>query len=270
LRRAYAADATTTELTWVSAPPLVLLAAATWDSGAALLAVAAVLLAATAWFAALPASRRWRPPARPAGAAAVSRGGGALGAPALRTLVLALVGVGVLFGATEVAVTAAADALGRGGAAGALLGMWGLGSFVGGVAATRWGTARSAPGLAALLAVLGAGHLALVPAAGSLLALGAVLALAGAMIAPILAGAYAMVDAAVPAGTVTEAFAWIATASAVGTSAGAALAGVVVEAAAPAAAFLVAGGAGVLAALVVAARRTTLPTDPAHLRTATV
>ena len=45
------------------------------------------------------------------------------------------------------------------------------------------------------------------------------------MIAPTCATAYAMVDAAAPAGTTTEAFAWLATAIAIGTSAGAAAAG---------------------------------------------
>ncbi len=258
LRRAYAADATTTELTWVSGPPLVLVAATLWDSRVALLLLAAVLVAATVWFAALPVSRQWRPPARPEVSGSGPTRGRALDSAAMRTLVLALLGVGVLFGATEVAATAAADALGAGAAAGALLGLWGVGSFAGGIAATRCGTARSGTGLAVLLAALGVGHLALVPAAGSIVALGAVITVAGAMIAPILAGAYAMVDGAAPAGTVTEAFAWIATASAVGSAAGAALAGVVVEAGSPIAGFAVAGGAGVLAALVVLARRDTV------------
>jgi MFS family permease len=264
LRRAYAADAATTELTWVSGPPLVVLAATFWDSGVALLVVAAVLVAATVRFAVLPASRYWRPaqhapgvvpgpvPARPVG--------GALGSAAMRTLVLVLVGVGVLFGATEVAVTAAAGALGHSAAAGPLLGLWGVGSFAGGVAATRSGGARTGTGLAVLLAALGLGHLALVPAAGSVVALGAVITVAGAMIAPILASAYAMVDGAAPDGTVTEAFAWIATSTAIGSSAGSALAGVVVDAVSPAAAFGVAGAAAVLVALLAVARRSTLST----------
>lgn len=250
LRRVYAADATTTELTWVTGPPLVLVAATVWDSGVALLGLAAVLAGATLRFAALAPSRRWRP-----GTAMTAPRGGGLGSPAMRTLVLALGGVGVLFGATEVAVTAAA-----GDAAGVVLGLWGVGSFAGGVAATRWGGARTGTGLAGLLVALAVGHLALAPAAGGVVALGVLTALAGVAIAPILASAYAMVDGAAPEGTVTEAFAWIATASAVGTSAGAALAGAVVDAASPAAAFGLAGGAAVLAALVVAARRRTLPT----------
>ena len=260
LRRAYAVDAATTELTWVAGPPLVLLVVAVADPGAALLAVAAVVVVGTLRFAALPASRRWRPVAAP------DRGwrpvGGGLATPGMRTLVLVLVGVGVLFGATEVAVTAYAGSLGSTAAAGPLLGLWGVGSLIGGaVAARAGGGARTADGLAVLLGALGAGHLALAGCSGSA-ATGLVIVAAGAMIAPVLATCYAMVDGAAPAGAVTEAFAWIATASAVGTSAGAALAGAIADTAGPAAAFAVAGAAGLLAALVAVVRRTTLPLTP--------
>jgi MFS family permease len=267
LRRAYAVDAATTELTWVAGPPLVLLVVAVADPGAALLAVAAVVVVGTLRFAALPASRRWRPVSAP------DRGrrpvGGGLATPGMRTLVLVLVGVGVLFGATEVAVTASAEALGSTVAAGPLLGLWGVGSLLGGaVAARAGGGARTADGLAGLLGALGAGHLALAGCSGSAVGSGVVLVAAGAMIAPVLATCYAMVDGVAPAGAVTEAFAWIATASAVGSSAGAALGGAIADTAGPAAAFVVAGAAGLLAALVAVARRTTLPPTPA-LPTAT-
>jgi hypothetical protein len=47
-----------------------------------------------------------------------------------------LAGTEVVFGATEVSVTAAAHALGGTAAAGPLLGLWGAGSFVGGIVAT--------------------------------------------------------------------------------------------------------------------------------------
>ena len=99
------------------------------------------------------------------------------------------------------------------------------------------GGARTGAGLALMLAALAAGHLALAAAAGSAVALAGVLALAGATIAPTYATIYAMVDHAAPAGTVTEAFAWLETAVAVGASIGAASAGAVAEAAGPAAAF---------------------------------
>src|SRR3954471_18482883 len=250
LRAAYAAESAAIELTWIAGPPLVLLVAVAWSTSAALVVCGAVLIAGTAAFAAQPASRGWRPapaPGRPSG--------GSLRAPAMRTLVLLLVFVGVVFGTVEVAVIAAVADLGSPGTAGPLLGLWGAGSLAGGVAAARMGGgARTGAGLALVLAALAAGHLALAAAAGSAVALAAVLVLAGATIAPTYATIYAMVDHAAPAGTVTEAFAWLSTAVAVGASIGAASAGAVADAAGPAAAFAVAGAAGTVAALVAALR----------------
>lgn len=65
-------------------------------------------------------------------------------------------------GATEVGVTAAATRFGSAGSAGPLLALWGVGSLAGGLAATRrGGSARTAGGLALILATLALGHAAL-------------------------------------------------------------------------------------------------------------
>ncbi len=85
-----------------------------------------------------------------------------------------------------------------------------------------------------------------------------VLLLAGAMIAPTEATIYAMVDRVTPAATMTEAFAWLATAMAVGGAVGAASAGLVVDRAGPTAGFALAGGAGALAILTTLLRSRTL------------
>src|SRR5919108_224245 len=107
--------------------------------------------------------------------------GSCLRAQAIRTVFVVLLAVGVVFGAVEVGVAAAAAALGSMGAAGPLLGIWGAGSLVGGMLAVRLGRgAGGAAGLAAVLALLTAGHLALIAAAGSVFALAAVLVVAGA------------------------------------------------------------------------------------------
>jgi predicted MFS family arabinose efflux permease len=254
IRAAYAAEAAYTELTWIAGPPLVLLVGAALSTGVALAFAGAILVAATVGFAAERPSRTWRPspgPGRPRG--------GALRTPAMRTLVVVLVALGVVFGAAEIGVAAAADALGSTAAAGPLLGIWGAGSLVGGLVAARaGGGARTGIGLALVLAGLAAGHLALAAAAGSVLALAAVLALAGATIAPTYASVFGMVDDAAPAGTVTEAFAWLNTAVAIGASVGAAAAGAVADASGPASTFVLAAGAGVVAALVAATRARTL------------
>jgi MFS family permease len=233
-RRAYAVDAAATEVTWVAGPPLALLL-----GRSALLVFAAILLVATVGFAV----------SGPVVAVSPRRAaaGSALAAPAMRVLVLVLAGAGVLFGATEVSITAAAGPA----TAGLLLGLWGAGSLAGGVVAARCGGGR---GLAPMLALLGAGHAALALAGGRVILLGGLLAVAGSLIAPILGCAYAMVDAAAPAGTATEAFAWLATASAIGTSLGAASAGALADAYGPAAGFLLAGVAATAAAVLAVPR----------------
>ena len=259
VRAAYALEASVVELTFIFGPPLALCIGALWSTGAALAAGGIVLLLATTAFAAQPASRNWRPaPAQPR-----ARGGSlrtpAMRTPAMRTLVLVLIAVGVLLGADEVAVVAAAKTLGSTTAAAPLLAIWGVGSFAGGLLAARLGGgARTAAGLALVLGALTAGHLALIPAAGSVVALGGALLLAGATIAPTEATIYAMVDRATPPATVTEAFAWLATAMAVGGAIGATSAGLLVDHAGPTSAFALAGGAGALAVLTTMMRSRTL------------
>ena len=199
---AFAFEASIVELTWIFGPPLALCIGALWSTGAALAFGGLVLLLGTGSFAAQPAAPR-RQPSRPARRPR----GGALRTPAMRTLVIVLVAVGVLLGASEVAVTAAAKTLDGTTAAAPLLAVWGVGSLAGGLLAARLGGARTGAGVALVLCALTAGSFALIPAAGSMLALGAVLVLAGAAISPTEAALYAMVDAAAPAGTMTEAFA---------------------------------------------------------------
>ena len=253
-RTAYAFEASVVELTWVAGPPLVLGVGALWSTGAALGAGGVVLMVATGAFAAQPASRTWRP----APAAARQRGG-AMRTAAMRTLIAVMLLVGVLLGADEVAVTAAAKALGGTSAAAPLLALWGVGSFAGGLLITRsGGGARTPAGLTLVLAALTAGHLALIPASGTILSLAAVLLLAGAAISPAEASLNAMVDGAAPPGATTEAFAWLASAIAIGGALGAAAAGTLIDRAGPTAAFALAGGAGALAVLLTALRTRTL------------
>jgi MFS family permease len=263
VRAAYALEASVVELTFIFGPPLALGIGALWSTGAALAASGVVLLLATTAFAAQPASRSWRPV--PAGR---RPRGGSLRAPAMRTLVFVLIAVGVLLGADEVAVVAAAKTLDSTTAAAPLLAVWGVGSFAGGLLAARHGGgARTAAGLTLVLGALTAGHLALIPAAGSVAALGGVLLLAGATIAPTEATIYAMVDHAAPAATMTEAFAWLATAMAVGGAVGAASAGLLVDRAGPTAGFALAGGAGALAVLTTMLRSCTLSAHQAPVIT---
>ncbi|MBM2620610.1 MFS transporter [Actinoplanes sp. LDG1-06] len=236
--RAYAVDAAATELTWIAGPPLALGVGSLAGTGVALASAGAVLVVATAAFALSPVSRSWRSSSFPRTRET------ALASPLMRALVVVLACVGIVFGATEVAVTASS-----GSHAGWLLALWGTGSLAGGVLAARLGGgARDGRTFALLLAALGLGHLLLAVAPPVLIAL------AGTAIAPILASAYAMVDAAAPAGTATEAFAWLATATAIGTAVGAAAAGFLADFASPATGFVLGGVAAGVAALIAAAR----------------
>ncbi len=259
LPAAYTFEATAIELTFIFGPPLALGLAAVWSTGGALAASGVVLLLATVAFAAQPASRRWR-----AVGGGSRRPGGSLRSPAMRTLVLILVAVGAVFGAVDVAVTSAATALGSTAAAGPLLGIWGAGSLLGGIAATRFGGAGGrARGLVVLVAGLALGHAALIATTGSLLAIGSALLVAGAWIAPATGAIYAIASEAAPAGTRTEAFAWIFTAEATGASIGAAAAGALTQSAGAPAAFALAGAAGAVAVLITVLRRHTLdPPEP--------
>lgn len=242
----FAFESTVLELTFVFGPPLALWLGVLWSTGAALALSGLVMLLATLVFAAQPTSRRWRPDPherRPRG--------GSLHPPAMRTLVLILFGAGAVFGATDVGVTAAAKVLGSTAAAGPLLGLWGVGSLVGGIVAIRLGGgAQRGKGLKTLLSALALGHAALILTTGSLLAIAAVILLAGATIAPTVASIYGMVDRAAPAGTRTEAFSWLLTASSTGAAAGAATAGALAQSAGAPAAFAFAGGAGGVAVLI--------------------
>ena len=254
LPTAYALEATATELAFVAGPPVALVATGATSSGAAVAGVATLLGVTTIMFARQRAARAWRP------SSSARRGAvGALRSSGMRTLVATFLLVGLLFGAVEVGVAAA----GKGSAStGALLGLWGAGSLLGGLTLTRLGhlSVHSAQ-LALLLAGLTAGHLALAWAVTSELALAGALLLAGAAIAPIYATVNGIVEQVAPRAMTTEAFAWLTTSAGAGAALGAALTGIVAEHGGPPAAFLVAGGAGVVATVIVALRAGTLDAD---------
>jgi MFS family permease len=248
LPTAYALESVALELTFIFGPPLALFLAALSSSGAALACTGFVMLIGTVTFAVQPASRAWQPvrtSSRPRG--------GALHSPVIRALALVLVALGLVFGAVEVGVTAAAKALGSTADAAPVLGLWGFGSLFGGVIAARFGDASRRVGvLVLLLAGLAAGHGALAATTGSIPAMAIVILLAGAMIAPTYTSIYAMVDRAAPVGTATEAFAWLEAAVCIGTAGGTAAAGAIAQHVGSASVFALAGVAGVAGVFVAA------------------
>jgi len=90
-------------------------------------------------------------------------------------------------------------------------------------------------------------HGALIVATGSVLAIGVIILLAGASIAPTLSSIYSMVDRTAPAGAETEAYSWVLTASLTGASVGASLGGWLAQTVGPPGAFALVLAAGALA-----------------------
>ena len=242
----FALESTLLELTFVFGPPLALGLGALWSTGSALVISGLMMVGGTVSFAAHRASRAWRPDA-----AATRSRSGSLRATAIRVLVVVDLGTGMVFGATEVGVTATAQHIAGAAAAAPVLGLWGAGSLIGGVIATRMsGRSRGARQLTPLVALLAISHGLLMAGTHSLPVIAIIILVAGATIAPTGATIYAMVDRFAPAGTQTEAFSWLFTSSSAGAAAGAAIAGILAQSAGPAPVFALAGVAGGLAALV--------------------
>jgi hypothetical protein len=148
-----------------------------------------VMVAGAAAFALQPVSRAWRPEVRE-----TRRPAGSLQSTAIRVLVTIELGTGIVFGATEVGVTATAKQLATAAAAAPILALWGLGSLFGGIIVTRSrGAAKTGPGIVALILALAVTHGALVLCTGSLPIMGVMILFAGATIAPTAASLYARV-----------------------------------------------------------------------------
>jgi MFS family permease len=254
---AYALEAAALEVSYVLGPLVIVGALATRSPALALGTCVVLLAAGTAAFAAARPSRAWRPVAGVRRSAA-----GALASPGVRTLVGATALVGVSFGAIEVSAVAFAEHAHARGAIGPLLAGWGLASMAGGALAVRRGAPRDrARRIVELLAALAASD-ALLVAAGSPLALAALLALAGLAVAPTFAVVYDVAADVAREGTVTEAFTWLQTGIGVGLALGSAAGGALAAASSARAGFLTAAAGAGLAAALVAIRRSDLAAGP--------
>lgn len=240
---AYALEASALELVILAGPLLLVAGVGAWSTRAAFALCGALMLGGDLAFSAHPVSRSWRPHD-----SRVRTLLGALRQREVRVLVAALTLCGLAFGGVEVAVPLMLERMGAPGLSGVGFALWGAGSLMAGIAASRVGPAlRPARRLALLLCAFGVGHSALALAVTPLM-LVLLLVLAGATIAPMLAFANVMLDAAAPAGGVTEAFTWTSAGLAVGGAAGNVLAGAIATWGSPALAFALLGCGGVMAA----------------------
>jgi MFS family permease len=256
---AYALDAAAQELLFTCGPLLVIGAAAV-SAETALLLTGALGVAGTLVVTSSRPSRAWQ--GEPGG----GHWAGPLRSSGMRVLITALAFVGVALGVFSVAVVAYADARHLPYASGLLLALMAAGALIGGILYGR--RPRRGPPhrrLLLLMTGLAAGYLPLAWAPA--FPLMPVLAMfSGVFLAPVLACSFTLVDGLAPRGTVTEAFAWLVTAFGVGSSAGAALAGLAGDAAGVHGAFAVAGAGGVVALLVMSAGGPIGPADrqPSH------
>jgi MFS family permease len=143
---------------------------------------------------------------------------------------------GVVFGALPVGIAAVTAAAGRPSLAGVLLAALTAGGVAGAFGPVTTADQRRYVRLTAGLAVaLGpAAALSVHPSAGSLLGIAAALAAAGLFVTPIAAASYGLTQQAATPANRTEAFTWLSTGQAVGSAAGAALAGVLASTIGPA------------------------------------
>ena len=263
LPRAYAWEAVVDEVVFVLGP-LVVVLCATVDPAVGLLAALGLGLVGTLAFL---GQRSTEPPVRPV---AGTGGQSALASSGLRTLVLSMLCVGVLFGTVEVSMVAFAEERGSGAGGGLLLALVAGGSAASGLlyGTLHWrasarrryllGTAFLAAGLVPLLLAPSVGWMA--PAA----------LLAGFAISPTLIVAFGLVEELVPVSARTEGFSWLNSGLGVGVAAGFAVSGAVAEQAGARTAFLVALGGALAAGSVALVGRDTLRPRVAQPRTGSI
>jgi MFS family permease len=181
-----------------------------------------------------------------------------MAARGMRTLALALAGVGVAIGIWEIGVVAAARQEGATEVAGILLAVWAAASAVGGLwyggRTWRGATGRRFLVLLALLA-LACAPMAVAP---SLAALGVVVAAVGLVTAPLESSAFLLASELAPPGTLTESATWVTTAMNVAAAAGIATAGALVDRAGVPFTLVIAWGCAAAALLVALAGRASL------------
>ncbi|WP_261717904.1 MFS transporter [Streptomyces sp. FZ201] len=246
---AYAMDAVAQEVMFTVGPLLVTLCTSLWSAQAALLVLNLIGVLGALSVVLSPPSRAWRSAPREA------HWLGALRSPGLLALLAAFLFIGVALGSITVASVPYADDHGGDVAYGWLMAGIGLGALLGGTVygARQW-SGEPARRLTVLVALLAVCYLPLMLMPG-VVAMVALMVLAGVFLAPCIACAFVLVDRHAPRGTVTEAFSWLVTTFTVGASVGTGLAGPVVEKGGALWGYAVPGAAGGVSLLVLLATR---------------
>jgi predicted MFS family arabinose efflux permease len=234
VRSAYTLDIAVQEMIFVVGPLVTLAAVGFAGPRAGVAAAALVQFAGVVWFVSAPAVRDWR------GVPAPRHWAGPLRSVRMRVLLVAILFVGTGVGSFIVAVTAYAETVRSSSWAGWLLTAQGVGALIGGLWWARLALADNPRRLPRIAMVMAAGYLPLLiqPNPAAMLFL---VGICGLALPPLLTDTFLSVDQTAPEGTAAEAFAWVATAFSVGSAAGSALTGVLLDASgSPTAGFAVA------------------------------
>ena len=222
LASAYSLDSAAQELIFVSGP-LVVAGCVAWASPVAALWLGAALGAVGVLVVATSAPvRGWRPEPREA------HWLGPLRSPGLVVLLTSLIGLGVTVGALNVVLVDYAEHHRFPGGAGTFMAVNAFGSLIGALiyGARTW--RGSATGqLLALRVGLGVAYVPLLLVPGPPLMV-AIMVLSGICFAPSLTVLFMLTGELAPAGTATEAFAWLITLFSVGAATGSAISGFVI------------------------------------------
>lgn len=245
---AYSLDAAAQELLFVGGPLVVVGSIAVFGGAGGVYVAAVVGLLGALWFATAGPARRWR------GTPGERHWAGPLRSGQLVRLLVVILFAGCTVGTFTVAITAYAEQAGARDAAGWLVAANGLGALIGGLAYTAIPTGRDQSArLRIVVGLLAVGYATLLLAPNIWASLPFAV-ISGLFLPPLLACAFVLVDKLAPAGTVTEAFAWIVTAFSVGYAAGSSVAGLLADRTG-AYGGLIAAVAGALVAIVIALPR---------------
>jgi predicted MFS family arabinose efflux permease len=252
LGQAYAFESVAQVSLFVLGPALAGAGLALAGAAATMIAAAVLVLAGGLAFAAQAKVRGTRH-----GQVRAKRGG-PIRAPGVQTLVIATLLADAALGAVAVAVVAFADVRGQAAAAGWLLAIFSISSVLGGTAygARQW----QAPPPRRLAGLMAIAALALLPLAlaNSVLALAALLVVAGGPFTAQWATTSLALDDVAPAGAGAEAYNWLSAANSAGVALGSLVAGGLVETAGTSAGFLAAAALVALATAFVVIRSGTL------------
>ncbi len=225
----YSLDASLQEIIWIIAPVLITFVATQIGTWEALIVIVAILVGGGAWFIMSPEVGRVRIPR------SKRRFGKVLTRP---TVLLATVIGFLLIGACAAVEAGVVATFGDHGLeAGLVLAVFSVGSLAGGLAfgnipIGRWAMARRM-----LIVAVG---LALTIASLNVWWLGGTLLVAGVGIAPVLAVLFAMTSASVKFSDTAEAYGWIGTGQLIGSAAGSAVAGFLIDGVGPQGAYVAA------------------------------